>query len=92
MIRRDQDYIMRYFFDFREGDEVTVDEEGREFKTIKEVQEEAARSLADMARDLTLKPGGNGDSHELAIEVRDANGPVLRGRFDFEVERWRSAN
>jgi hypothetical protein len=41
----------RYYFDMREGDEIASDEEGMELDTLEEVQEEAARTLADMAKD-----------------------------------------
>ena len=43
--------MKRYYFDLREGDEIFPDEEGLELSTLAKVQEEAARSLADMARD-----------------------------------------
>ena len=43
--------MSRYYFDMRQGDEIASDEEGLELPTIESVQEEAARSLADMARD-----------------------------------------
>ncbi len=49
------------------------DEEGLEFSTIEKVEEEAARSLADMARDAVRALGG--DSQKLSIEVRDESGP-----------------
>lgn len=78
---------MRYFFDLREGPRVITDEEGMELTGIERVQEEAARSLADMARDHTLQHAGNGASHDLAIEVRDSSGPVLTASFAFQVSR-----
>lgn len=59
---------MRYYFDLREGDRVIADEEGMELVGLQRVQEEAARSLADMARDRTLEHARDGVSHELAIE------------------------
>ncbi|CUU18640.1 hypothetical protein CDS [Bradyrhizobium sp.] len=51
------------------------------------MQEEAARSLADMARDAVRALGG--DSQKLSIEVRDESGPVLQLKFTFAVERRR---
>jgi hypothetical protein len=78
--------MKRFYFDIREGDEVIPDEEGLELSTIEKVQEEAARSLADMARDGVRKQG-DGASHEIAIEVRDDSGPVLQVKFTFEVDR-----
>jgi hypothetical protein len=78
--------MRRYYFDWREGDEVFPDEEGLELSTIEEVQEEAARSLADMMRDVVhqhLEDVG----YPVAIEVRDDDGPVLQLKFTFEPGR-----
>ena len=41
--------MKRYFFDLRDGDELTPDDEGLELSTMEAVQEEAARSLAPQA-------------------------------------------
>jgi len=46
--------------------------------TLRHVQEEAARSLSDMARDDSFD---GKRLHEMAIEVRNADGPVLKVRF-----------
>ncbi|WP_309142534.1 DUF6894 family protein [Bradyrhizobium sp. sGM-13] len=43
--------MRRYYFDLRDGDDLAPDEEGLDLPNIERVQEEAARSLADMARD-----------------------------------------
>jgi hypothetical protein len=43
--------MKRYFSDIRDGDKVALDEEGRILPDIQAVQEEAARSLADIAKD-----------------------------------------
>ena len=72
--------MRRYYFDLRDDDALVEDEEGIELPDIESVQEEAARSLVDMAKDMV---GGNGDSspwHRLVIEVRDDNGPVLQAK------------
>lgn len=76
----------RYYFDLRDEDGVAVDEEGMELRNIEAVQEEAARSLADMARDAVRRPTHK-KNHRMAIEVRDANGPVLQVKFTFEIDR-----
>jgi hypothetical protein len=76
----------RYYFDMRHEDEIATDEEGLELATIESVQEEAARSLADMARDTVHR---DGKKCPMAIEVRDDHGPVLQARFTFEIERQR---
>jgi hypothetical protein len=78
----------RYFFDLRDGDDLAVDEEGLELRSIQAVQEEAARSLADMARDEVRRHAGDPNKrHRMAIEVRDDNGPVLQVKFAFEISK-----
>lgn len=78
--------MARYFFDMRDGDDVRADEEGIELPTIDAVRDEAAHSLADMARD-EVPLTGNGPARHMAIEVRDGDGPVLHARFLFENKR-----
>jgi hypothetical protein len=77
---------VRYYFDLRAGGQIVVDDEGLELPSIERVQEEAARSLADMARDAVRKQG-NGAAQSMAIEVRDDIGPVMQVKFTFDVER-----
>ena len=81
--------MRRYFFDFRDGDELIPDEEGVEITTLEAVQDEAARALADMAKDeLNRVPDGNGSSpRHFCIEVRDRLGPVMLATFSFEIKR-----
>lgn len=82
--------MARYFFDLLEGDLLAVDEEGLELSSLGAVQAEAAKSLADMARDAVHNfPSGAG-RQDMAIEVRDEVGPLMQVRFTFEVERPRS--
>lgn len=78
----------RYYFDMRHEDEIATDEEGLELPTIESVQEEAARSLADMARD-AVQSHRDVTRRPMVIEVRDDSGPVLQARFTFEFERQR---
>ena len=78
--------MARYYFDLREGDEVTRDEEGVNLPNLESVQEEAARALSEMARE-TVRQRPNGTEYRMSIEVRDDNGPVLQARFTFEVDR-----
>ena len=78
----------RYYFDIREGDDLAPDDEGLELPSIERVQEEAARSLADMARDAVRKPHDGAD-HDMAIEVRDDTGPLLQVKFTFHVHQLR---
>jgi hypothetical protein len=78
----------RYYFDIRDGDDLAPDEEGLDLPSIERVQEEAARSLADMARD-AVRRNRDGAGHEMAIEVRDDEGAVLLVKFTFEIDRHR---
>jgi hypothetical protein len=80
--------MRRYYFDIREGDELAPDDEGLELSTVQAVQEEAARSLAEMARDAVRKHH-DGAAHRMAIEVRDDDGPVLEVKLTFETNRHR---
>jgi len=77
----------RYYFDIRDADELAVDEEGLELPSLKAVQTEAARSLADMAKHAVWTSAETMLGHRMAIEVRDDNGPVLQAKFTFELEQ-----
>ena len=46
----------RYYFDLQDGGELAADEEGMELRDMNSVQEEAARSLGDMAQDAVRRP------------------------------------
>ncbi|MBR0915444.1 DUF6894 family protein [Bradyrhizobium japonicum] len=76
----------RYYFDLLDDELVALDEEGLQLADLRKVQAEAAKSLADMARDAveTYAPGRR---HQMAIEVRDETGPVMRVSFSFEVQQ-----
>ncbi|MEH2589959.1 DUF6894 family protein [Bradyrhizobium sp. AZCC 1721] len=54
----------RYHFDLREGDDLAPDDEGLELLGSERVQEEAARSLADMARD-AIRKNDAGAGHQM---------------------------
>lgn len=62
--------------------------EGLELSSMQAVQEEAARSLADLLRDAVRRQRQGGD-HRMAIEVRDANRPVLTVTVSFEAKPHR---
>ena len=79
--------MKHYFFDIRDGDKVALDEEGMVLSDIQAVQEEAARSLADIAKNAARGSSSQGIRHRIAIEVRDDAGPVLQAKFTFAVER-----
>ena len=76
----------RYYFDIREGDDLAPDEEGMELSSLRAVQEEAARTLVEMARDSVLGQN-DGAGRQMAIEVRDDDGPLLQLKFTFEIDR-----
>jgi hypothetical protein len=50
------------------------------------VQVEAARSLADMARD-PFRQWPDSAGHDMAINVRDEDEPVLQVRFIFAINK-----
>jgi hypothetical protein len=85
--------MRRYFFDVRNGHGVIPDNEGMELSTMDAVQDEAAYSLAEMAKqevraaNATRNGNGNGSARHLAIEVRDGDGPVMRAKFTVDIER-----
>jgi len=84
------DVVMkRYFFDMRAGADLAPDEEGVELRTVEAVQVEAARALADMARDAIRGDPTDGAGLQMSIEVRDEAGPVMKVRFTFEVHQLR---
>jgi hypothetical protein len=70
-----------YFFDTRDGDEFIDDDVGIDYPDLVTVKLEAARTLADLARDVI--PGKV--NRELAVEIRDAQGPVLIVKITFEA-------
>jgi hypothetical protein len=77
-----------YYFDLRDGEEliVIVDEEGMELRDMRAVQEEAARSMMDAARDAVLSQSA-GSLAQISIEVRDDDGAVMRMGFLLEIVR-----
>ena len=80
----------RYNFDLLDEDVIALDDEGLELPGLRAVQVEAAKSLADMARDaLHTFPPAIG-RRNMAIEVRDEIGSLMQVRFTFEVEPRRN--
>jgi uncharacterized protein YfcZ (UPF0381/DUF406 family) len=77
--------MKRYYFDVCDGDGLTRDEEGLEFSDVESAQEEAAKALADMAKETGRRAARNPSERRMSIEVRDENGPVLEARFTFEI-------
>ena len=80
----------RYFFDLRDGNTLASDDEGVELPDIESVQEEAALSLADAARNADRRQSEHNEGHRMAIEVRDGFGPILKVFFSFESDKRRN--
>jgi hypothetical protein len=74
-----------YHFDLRDGEELIVDDEGMELSDMRAVQEEAARSMMDSARDAVLSQSA-GSLARISIEVRD-DGAVMSMGFSLEIAR-----
>ncbi|MGY4468292.1 hypothetical protein ACVWWK_004001 [Bradyrhizobium sp. LB9.1b] len=71
---------------------VALDEEGLELASPRSVHAEAAKSVADMARDAILSAPPAGRRQTMAIDVRDAAGPVMQVNFSFAIEIFRTAS
>lgn len=69
--------MSRFYFDIRHGEAFVVDEEGLDLDNQREAEIEAASSRADIAKELDPRAS----SEDLAIEVRDGTGPVVRAAF-----------
>jgi hypothetical protein len=76
-----------YYFDSRNGDELSPDEEGTELHTMDDVQDEAAYALSDMLRGEVRVTNGHPLARHITIEVRDAEGPFLDAKFSFAIKR-----
>ena len=73
--------MARYFFDARDNNDFIEDDIGLELPDLEAVKVEAARSLAEIAKDVlpsSLK-------RELVVEARDERQPVLRAVLTFEA-------
>ena len=76
-----------YFFDTRDNDDFVKDIVGLEYQSLATIKVEAARALTELARDVI--PGSL--RRDLAVEVRDARGPVLKATMHFEAVVLRPA-
>lgn len=75
---------------FRDGDELILDEEGIDLRDIVAVQREAARALTGLASDSMISFRGS-QIHQMAIAVRDETGPVMEVEFSFKIIRRQQA-
>lgn len=75
--------VTRFYFDVREGDVVIVDDEGLDLSSQNRAWVEAARSVAELARDQIPKhPQG----HRIVIQVRNPEELVLAVTVTFNTE------
>jgi hypothetical protein len=79
--------VRLFFFDTRDNGIFVEDDVGLEFPGLEDVKVAAAKALAEIAREVI--PGTM--KRELAVEVRDAWGPVLAARMTFEAVVLRPA-
>jgi hypothetical protein len=71
----------RYYFDIVADEDVTVDEEGELLLDLESAQEEASRSLAEIARE---ELRAERTIARLAIVVRDVKGPVCEVTYQWD--------
>jgi hypothetical protein len=78
--------VPRFYFDIRDNDKLTRDEDGVELDGVDAARREAAQTVAQMGKDVLP-----GTVHwELAIEVRnDRPEPLLRAALVFDIQRLR---
>ena len=75
----------RYYFDLIDQRGLTPDEEGTELPDLNAAEEEAARALADMTKDIVRGAPDNPRVSEFEVQLREGGcGPVLRVRFSFD--------
>ncbi|MET4442831.1 hypothetical protein ABIB75_001092 [Bradyrhizobium sp. GM2.2] len=72
----------RYYFDVRDNDELTRDDDGLELPSLARARDEASLTLVGIAKDVLPRS----EARTLAIEVRTASGPVLRTFLHFKAE------
>jgi hypothetical protein len=80
--RKGPPIMVRYFFDVRDGDAFVRDDEGEELLDIADAQIEAAGTLTDLAKGLSMR-APNRSGHQMSVEVRDGDGALFQARFTF---------
>ncbi|MET3990576.1 hypothetical protein ABID65_002211 [Bradyrhizobium sp. S3.9.2] len=73
--------MTRYYFDIRDDTGLYPDEEGLEFDTQQEAEVEAARSLANLAKDFASI------RQDVSVEVRTDVERVFQAAFIFDRSR-----
>lgn len=59
----------RFYFDVREGSSFFDDEDGCEFPSLDEAEQEAIKAVVSLGRDRLPR----GDTRDVTVEVRDEN-------------------
>lgn len=78
----------RYFFDTREGQQLTPDDVGLEFDSLDAAEHAAACAAAEIGRDCLPK----GDGHEVSVEVKNEHGQrMLTVTVSMAVDRTEQA-
>jgi hypothetical protein len=76
--------VPRFYFDVREGAQFIPDDEGLEFDSLDNAEQEAASTAAEIGRDRLPK----GDARDITVEVRNEHGQrVLTVVVTMEIHR-----
>lgn len=78
--------MLRYFFDLRDGTDLILDDEGAMLRDMVAVQREAAKALSGLAGD-SMAASKSSQAHQMAIEVRDGNGLVMKVECSYKITR-----
>ena len=78
--------MARFFFDTAEDGKVLRDDDGLDLPSIGDARRAALGALGDMARDELPRH----ECRDLSVEVRDAQGTVLKAALFLEVEQRRA--
>jgi hypothetical protein len=77
--------MSRYYFDTRDGEHRSRDDDGEDLPDLATAQKVAATSLAELARDVLPSSA----SRCLGVDVRDGEGPVLTTELTFHARSLR---
>jgi len=77
---------MKFYFDIRDGAELTRDDVGVELPDANAARLQATIALTEMARDYLPR---DGDERRLSIHVRDADSPQFDVTLDYELDDLR---
>jgi hypothetical protein len=77
---------MKFYFDIRDGGELTEDDAGVDLPDVNAARLQATIALTEMARDYLPR---DGDERRLGIRVRTDEGPQFDVSLDYELEDLR---